>query len=46
MQRYEIFIEEAENIDILEKNYMDLLLSIIISSGSEVYRDEHSDDIS
>lgn len=46
MQRYEIFIEEAENTDILEKNYMDLLLSIITSCAREVCRDEQSDNIS
>jgi len=46
MKKYEIYIEEAEEFEILEKNYIDLLISIITSCVSEVDGDEQSYNVS
>ncbi|MGB7604858.1 MAG: hypothetical protein WBL93_05210 [Lutisporaceae bacterium] len=46
MNKYEIYIEEAEEPEILEKNYTDLLISIITSCVSEVDGDEQSYNLS
>lgn len=46
MNKYKIYIEEAEESEILEKNYIDLLISIITSCVSEVDGDEQSHNLS
>lgn len=46
MKNYDIYIEEAEEPEILEKNYTDLLISIITFCISEVDEYEQSDNLS
>lgn len=46
MTQYEIYIEEAESSEILEKNYMDLMISILASCIGEIDENEEGNNLS